>query len=344
SPIQSAETGELAAYDGAVFAVFEDNRMYRGPRSGSTEVLFRRSLDGGTTWQPPRRLRPDRVGSSRPRIVADQHGTIFVTWDEGWGGQDNSTHSSYGVYMSSADRGEHWSDPLLVDYPTKDNVQLAVGSDGRGGVLLVWRNAADGDRFLYFMWSSNWGSTWSPSASIPGIAAPPWDRPLDSYPIVTDSQGRLHLLAVGVDQNRESDGRAVFHLAWDGRAWSPPATVYSGGGVPEDPQLAIGSHDDLHATWTVVNETEPDETSSTVLYAQSTLVPSSLTAPRSTVSQVSYDYVPEAVAPLATPTAYFNPGSFDPAMGVRFLASLIAGGFVVGLVRLSRRLWLGRRE
>ncbi|MBI3784253.1 MAG: exo-alpha-sialidase [Deltaproteobacteria bacterium] len=334
----SSAMGDIAVYDRAVFLVFDDAGSLEAECKGCGDIFFRRSLDGGVSWEDPLDLKESPIGSSRPRIIADRAGVLFVTWDEGWNAQSVSGAPQYGIFMSSADQVRHWSQPLrITQSPQDDNVQLSVASDSRGGVLLVWRTAFSADPAVYFQWSIDWGETWTAPGRVPNLIPPPWDAPFDVYSIATDSAGRFHLLAVGVNRERSASGRALFHLTWDGEAWTSPIAVYDADGFPEFPQLVVGKQNDLHASWSVVFRGD-GERSSTLLYAHAKLADSNSMARSATLRRQIDDYVPLAI-PARTATTYNVSDVFDWSVFGRAAASLLAGGLIVAAVDGVRRLW-----
>ena len=252
---------DIAVRGNALNVVMDDAGALDAPCPACADIYFRRSIDGGETWSSPVSLRPSPVGSARPRIRVDPAGVLHVTWDEGWDHNSGGGVPNYSVYMLSPDGGDSWSTPTIVELPQGSSAQLAAAGDGRGGVLLVWRSAAEVSPGIYFQWSTDWGETWTEPAAIPAIMAGPWSAQDDRYDMALDAAGRIHLLAAGVT-SAEQGRRALYHLEWDGERWSPPATVYDRAGVPEYPQLAIDGAGGAHATWHVrrsSDETVPSE-------------------------------------------------------------------------------------
>jgi hypothetical protein len=264
-----------------------------------SDIFYRQSLDGGKTWGEAIPLFPTDEGSARAQIDVDRKGVIYAAWDEGWdrlSGVESSER--YGVFMLSADNGGTWSDPTLVTYPDMSNTQLTVGSDGDGGVMLVWRTIDPNFPAFYAMWSTDYGKTWTPPKRIPGLLSRDGDRQFDMYDMATDGAGNIHLLVVGyLDAPREEGTPpAVYHLYWDGSQWSPPFLVFEGTWHPEYPRLAIHQGNLLHATWfvrqTELSVTEPHQ----VWYANATIdAPRIIPTPTVTPS-------PTIPRPTATPT------------------------------------------
>ncbi len=76
---------------------------------------------------------------------------------------------------------------LVVSYPNNTNLQLTVGADGKGGIMLVWRTASSEFPGIYWMWSTDYGESWSSPQTLPEIVSRNIDNPFDVYDMATDS-------------------------------------------------------------------------------------------------------------------------------------------------------------
>lgn len=236
---------------------------------------------------------------------------MHVAWDEGWDRlASRSGDPEYGMYVYSTDGGDTWSDPTTVTYPNSTNVQLSVGSDGQGGVMLVWRTTSWEYPEIYYMWSTDQGKSWSDPQPIPNIAAKSWGDSFDYYDMATDSAGHIHLLAGGhspVTQEALRYGGppyALYHLEWDGDSWSYPSPVYKGTWYPEYPHLVIDRGNQLHATWYIREELSEDLTPHQAWYAhgQSQAPEETPIAPPTLTPTPEPDVIGTAT-PIPTPTA-----------------------------------------
>jgi hypothetical protein len=119
----------------------------------------------------------------------------------------------------------------MVDAPQ----QMTVGLFQNDAPIVVYRATVTNQ--VYFQFSADHGQTWSPAAPIPGVFARDLnDTPWDSYSMVTDGAGKVHLIMSGFlssdllsNQNLlRSDQRnrpRLLHLVWDGLSWSTPQVI-----------------------------------------------------------------------------------------------------------------------
>jgi hypothetical protein len=264
------------------------------------DIYYRKSPDGGQTWENPISLFPTDAGSARAQVEIDSAGLIHAAWDEGWDrATDDFRLERYGVYTLSADNGRTWSEPTLVTYPNMSNTQLTVGSDGKGGIMLVWRTVSRDYPEFFSMWSTDNGQTWQPPRAIPGILSRGGEQKFDMYDMATDSAGNIHLLVVGhLPGERELAAvPGLYHLVWDGTDWSSPMPLFEGAGYPEYPHLVIHQGNQLHATW-FVRATEFDSPEPHTIWYASGQTNAPLILPTPTPSPS-----PTRPASTSTPTA-----------------------------------------
>ncbi len=215
---------------------------------GCSDPYYRRSTDNGQTWSPPLNLLRSPVGVSREQIEIDSSDTIHITWDEGWDRLTGVGDPIYGSYTFSTDGGETWASVASVSYPEATNAQLTVGSDGNGGVMLVWRATSRDE--IFYQWSLDGGRSWGAPAMIPGVFARPWTLSFDMYDMAADSAGHIHLVVVGRESLDENAPLGVYHLEWDGTNWSVARRIYSDPVLyPEYPKIAISQGNQLHVVW-----------------------------------------------------------------------------------------------
>jgi hypothetical protein len=338
---------------GVIHVIYDDSVRHAGEEElVLADVLYRRSADGGRTWSSPARLYLEPyIGSARPYMEIDRNDVIHVTWDEGWdrlSGKRSDTY--YGVYTSSSDGGETWTAPTIVGYPEAMVVQLTVGSDGEGGIMLVWRATSRDE--LFYQWSTDGGQSWGEPSVIPRLFARPWANPFDMYDMATDSAGNIHLLVVG---RRSPEGSAllgVYHLVWDGEGWSIPERIFAAGGLyPEYPKLVVHEGNQLHAAWFTREGNEWDQEVMREVWYSSSQAP----APHQPVTPLPTPTMAPPTptpSPVPTPTPYptvslENTGLPDGLNTEhddvsRLAVALLPVVLVVLVVMAGKMGWLGR--
>jgi len=286
---------------GVIHVIFDDTQCAGVTKAEAcyTDIFYRRSTDGGQTWSYPINLfRSLATGSSRAQLEIDSNDTLYVTWDEGWDRISGKGVPIYGGFTFSTDRGETWAPVASVSYPESTNLQLTVGSDGSGGVMLVWRATSRDE--IFYQWSSDGGNSWAPPAVMPGVFARRWSGPFDMYDMATDSGGHIHLMVVG-RLSPEEDRPGVYHLEWDGTSWSPPTAIYWGAGFPEYPKIVISEGNQLHIAW-FVRETLWEGGNNEVWYSSSQSA-----SPAQTPVPLPTSTPPPTATPLATATPTATP-------------------------------------
>ena len=292
--------GDIAIDSRGVIHVIYDDILGYADEDGLVvaDIFYRRSTDGGQTWSVPISLYPKPLtGSARASLEIDSNDVIHVTWDEGWDRLRGGGEADHSVYTSSEDGGKTWSPAIVIDYPDSTVAQLTVGSDGQGGVMLVWRTASQEYPGIYYMWSTDQGGSWSPPQTLPDIVARPWGTPFDLYDMATDSAGHIHLFVVGRESQEEDALVGVYHLVWDGVGWSTPMRIFASMGLyPEYPKIVVHEGNQLHAAWfTREGSVFDQEVNREVWYSSSQSA-----APHQPVTPLP---PPTLTPPTATPTA-----------------------------------------
>lgn len=129
-------------------------------------IAFRRSTDGGASWDPVRYLdgeTPRGAVSETPWVIADDDGRVFVAWQH-WAGRREVGWNIY--FARSDDSGATWPPtPVRLDTlpQRKAGVRpMQVLSDGRGAVYVAWRNDPFGKQDYFLNKSTDHGTTWLP--------------------------------------------------------------------------------------------------------------------------------------------------------------------------------------
>ena len=127
----------VAVNDSAVHIVWMDMR------DGSDyEVYYKRSTDGGTSWDPDTRLTNAPASSEYPTIAVSG-AMIHVTW----GDKRDMNFEIY--YKRSEDAGLTWEeDTRLTNAPAESNFPFVAALDS--AVHVIWRESRDGNTEIYY--------------------------------------------------------------------------------------------------------------------------------------------------------------------------------------------------
>ncbi|NJN95488.1 MAG: exo-alpha-sialidase [Anaerolineales bacterium] len=287
------------------------------PPAFLAEIFYRRSVDGGKTWSEPLNMSRTQVGEHREKIKMDSRGVIYAAWDEGWDRLTEYGEREQGILRISRDGGETWSPKITFAYPERTNAQFTSTGDGRGGVLAVWRALTRDE--IFYSWSVDDGATWSAPQSIPNILAREWNETrFDSYDLVADSGGVMHLVVVGRPSLTQPS--RVYHLSWNGRSWSEPLLVHEGEGWPEWPRVVSSQGNRLHLVWFVRNRLETDRRSLYQIWYSSaiTAAPAQPLPPTPTPTPTQTSTPAPVVVFTPTPVKIpISPGEMEHASQIR---------------------------
>jgi Neuraminidase (sialidase) len=137
----------------AIHVVWEDGTP------GNTEIYYKKSTDGGTTWSAGKRLTWTSDGSYAPAIAVDSSDTIHVVWGEYAPGIEI-------YYLRSTDGGANWS-PIKRLTWTSDwsgNADIALLPDNT--IHVVWDDYTPGASEIYYLRSTDGGANWSPAKRL----------------------------------------------------------------------------------------------------------------------------------------------------------------------------------
>lgn len=137
-----AVTGDL------VHVVWDDNR-----HGLNAEIYYRRSTDGGATWDTETRL-TNADGFSFNGVVAADGQYAYATWDD-----DRDGNSE--IYSKrSTDAGATWGTDTRLTNNSADSYFASIAAAGNY-VHLTWEDARDANLEEYYKRSTDFGQTWS---------------------------------------------------------------------------------------------------------------------------------------------------------------------------------------
>ena len=145
--------GQLPSIDNDGSNIFVTWDSGGGPNTGSLEVLFSRSTNGGMTWSSPVVISENGVFSFVSDI-ATNGSDIFVSWEvSGIGNRD--------IHVSkSSDGGITWSTPQNISNNPGASTFSSIATHGTN-VFVTWSDINEPDHEILFSKSIDGGATWS---------------------------------------------------------------------------------------------------------------------------------------------------------------------------------------
>ncbi len=103
-------------------------------------MVYRLSLDSTPIWDEPISVTPKEKMHGEPRVVADGEGGIIIVWQI----YDNFINDQLYTQRISSDGKKLWGESE-ISICTEEGIQknAAIVSDGKGGIIAVWRDERD---------------------------------------------------------------------------------------------------------------------------------------------------------------------------------------------------------
>jgi hypothetical protein len=227
----------------AIIYATDDGQLHLLYASRQHNVFHRSSPDGGLTWSDRHKvssLDAKVQAADGPLVVRDRQGRLHAVWTQfmlpsGW-------PPAGGFYSRSLNDGRHWTAPRQFAEANYGQGRLAVRGDE---LHLVWNSLAGIGKRLH-SWSKDGGETWTEPTVITRRISGGWTGPPG---LAVDSAGTLHMITSVSGERGAQDIERIFHMQWDGTAWSEPELVSGGLGATssvEGPTLAISDGNRLH--------------------------------------------------------------------------------------------------
>jgi len=139
--------------------------VWHGMRPGGLDIFFKRSTDGGTTWDAASPV--TQGGTSAHASIAASGADVHVVWGDGRDGQAE-------IYTRrSRDLGTRWdSERRLSEVPFESWVPTVAASGE--DVYVAWVDLRDGNEEEYVKRSGDGGETWEPDTRLTEEAADSW--------------------------------------------------------------------------------------------------------------------------------------------------------------------------
>jgi hypothetical protein len=228
---QSAYPAIAVAFSSMLHVVWGDNTP------GNTEIYYKRSTDGGTTWTSAQRL-TWTSSSGYQAIAVDSSGNLHMVW-ESWVSAGGGRNEIY--YKRSTDGGTTWTSAQRLTW-TSSSIYPAIAIDSSGNLHVVWMDNTPGNYEIYYKKSADGGATWTSAQRLTWTLGDSW------YPaIAVDSSGNLHVVYRG---NTPGNYEIYYKKSADGGAtWTSAQRLTWTSGNSWHPAIAVDSSGNLHVVW-----------------------------------------------------------------------------------------------
>ncbi len=160
----SIHAGCIANSGNYVHVVWEETR------DGNSEVYYKRSIDGGTTWGTDTRLTNDLENSASPSIAVNGS-NIYIVWAERRNGNDEI------YYKNSTDNGLTWSPDARLTNNTYTSQQPCINVLN-SNLHIMWIDNRDGNNEIYYKRSTNSGFSWGSDIRLTNNSASSFQQSL----------------------------------------------------------------------------------------------------------------------------------------------------------------------
>lgn len=216
----------IAADDrGRVHVVWYDKR------DGNSQVYYKRSTNGGESWEPDVRLSQDPAWREHPAIaVSGNH--VYVVW------HDARNDGLDVFFKSSSDGGLTWSGeiPLTTD---GGSVFASIAAEGET-VQVIWSGYYEGQAEIYTSYSNDAGLSWAIANRLSSASFDSW--------MPTIALSGQHVYAAWVDTQDGNEEEYFCHSTDGGLSWGQVMRLTNHSAISWAPSL-VASGNTVHLVW-----------------------------------------------------------------------------------------------
>jgi DNA-binding transcriptional ArsR family regulator len=206
-------------------------------RDGNSEIYYKRSVDGGVTWEDDVRLTEDDSVYSWYPSIAVEGGVVHVVWTD----RRDGNWEVY--YKRSVDGGVTWEDDVRLT--EDDNAHSGGSSIGVEGevVHVVWMDERDGNSEIYYLKSVDGGVTWEDDVRLTED-----DNAYSEYPSIAVEGEVVHVVW---EDLRDGNSEIYYLKSVDGGVtWEDDVRLTEDDNVGStEPSIAVEG-EVVHVVWT----------------------------------------------------------------------------------------------
>jgi len=225
SPVYSF-TPSIAVSGQDVHIVWHNNRV------GNNEIYYKRSTDGGVSWDAETRLTNNSSGSMNASISVLAQ-MVQVVWEDNRDG-------NYEIYNKrSTDRGTNWSSDSRLTNNASGSFEPSIGMSVQT-IQVVWKDHRDGNTAIYTKYSVDGGISWSNDMRLTDNSA------ISENPTIAVSGQFVHV----VWMDRRFGNTEIFYIRSTDKGinWGSEERLTNNSGYSDFPSIAI-SEQVVHVVW-----------------------------------------------------------------------------------------------
>ncbi len=206
--------------------------VWRDNRDGNEEIYYKRSTDGGVSWEMDTRLTNNSAVSGNPSVSVSGQ-IVNVLWHD-------LRDGNYEIYYKrSTDGGVSWGTDTRLTNNSAASYDPTSSISGQV-VHLVWSDLRDGNPEVYYKRSTDGGSNWSADIRLTNNTAPSW------YPSISVDGSFVHI--VWYDE-RDGNAEMYYKRSTDvGVTWGADTRLTNNSAGSYDPSISV-SGQVVHIVW-----------------------------------------------------------------------------------------------
>ena len=218
----------IAVAGSLVHVAWNDRRI-----NNQSEIFYKRSTDGGTTWGSDTRLTFDTNSSAYPSIAASGN-FVCLTYSDN---RNNSKMEIY--YMHSTNSGDTWSAETRLTYAQVVAQFSCISLSGQN-IGIAWHDRRDGTGEIYYKRSTNLGATWSVDTRLS------FDTAMSTWPSIVVNGSMIHVAWYDM---RDGNYEIYYKRSTDGGTnWGAETRLTNDAAYSTYPTLAV-SGSNVHLVW-----------------------------------------------------------------------------------------------
>ncbi len=224
----------IAANGNFVHAVWRDDR------DGNKEIYYKRSIDGGITWEPDIRF-TNNIAESESPTISVSGSNVYVVWDDKMDG-------NYEIYYKlSTDNGLNWGANIRLTNNNAASWCPSIACSG-SSVHVVWADGRHSGFEIFYKNSSDGGITWSPDKRLTNSST-------SGLPSIAVAGSNVHLVW---QDGRNVNLEVYYKLSTDnGLNWGAEIRLTGHSSISDQPSIAVfGSL--VHVVWHDDREANPE--------------------------------------------------------------------------------------